>query len=316
MIRRQHPLLILLIVLLTSSAVGQESPCSTRTLLVNVLDQEGKRVEVSADSFRGKYHRQPVDILSVASEAQPPRIVLLLDGSGSVSSSGRWQAEQLLAADIIRSSPAGSSFALMVFTDQIRVNVRFAEGLAAVAWKLDELPSEPRGKTAIYDSILAALDELSPPREGDVIYVITDGADNKSTNGPSQVELRLLNSGVRVFAYLLVSSLASRARTPEEAGGPHALEELVKHTGGAVSSFEYADYPPHRLSDREAATIVASARLLYPLMQRAYRFKIAMPPDIDKPRDWTLEVMEGNKKSHLQVIYPRLSPCAAEAPSK
>ncbi|HKS95120.1 MAG TPA: vWA domain-containing protein [Terriglobia bacterium] len=243
-------------------------------------------------------------------------MVLLLDGSGSVSSSGRWQAEQLLAADIIRSSPAGSSFALMVFTDQIRVNVRFAEGLAAVARKLDELPAEPRGKTAIYDSILAALDELSPPREGDVIYVITDGADNKSTNGPSQVELRLLNSGVRVFAYLLVGSLASRGRVPEGTGGPPVLEDLAKHTGGAASSFQVADSPPHRLSDRDLATIVLSARHFFPLMHRAYRIKIAMPPDIDKPRDWTLEVMEGNKKSHLQVIYPRLSPCAAEAPSK
>lgn len=65
MIRPQHPLLILLIALLTSSALGQEPPCSTRTLLVNVADQEGKPVEVSADSFRAKYRGRPVDILSV-----------------------------------------------------------------------------------------------------------------------------------------------------------------------------------------------------------------------------------------------------------
>ena len=39
-----------------------------------------------------------------------------------------------------------------------------------------------------------------------------------------------------------------------------------------------------------------------------------MPPGIDKPRDWSLEVMDGKKKSHLRVFYPRLSPCAAQNP--
>jgi VWA domain-containing protein len=304
-----------LILCLTSCLSAQEAPCTTRTLLVNVLDEKGKPAEVSTDSFRAKYRGHSVDILSATSIATSPRIVLLLDASGSISSGRQWKADQLLAADLIRASHSSSSFALVVFGSQIQIRVGFAEGLAAVTRKFDELPSEPRGPTAIYDAIFAALDELRPPREGDTIYVITDGEDNKSSHTPSQVEPRLLNAGVRVFAFLLVGSVPFRVRVPAESG-PRNLADLAQQTGGTTSSFEYVDYPPHQLSDRDLATIVASARLLYPLMQHAYRLKIAMPPGIEKPRDWTLEVMEGKKKSHLQVLYPRLAPCAAETPSK
>ncbi|HKS97158.1 MAG TPA: vWA domain-containing protein, partial [Terriglobia bacterium] len=213
-------------------------------------------------------------------------------------------------------------FALMVFSEGIKDKVGFAQGSAALVKKLNDLPGELKlipkyeRKTALYDAVLVALDELNPPRQEDAIYVITDGEDNRSHAKPSEAESALLAAGVRLFTLLLYDPTMRRGRPVGNVWEADDLVRVAKHTGGAVSSFEYADYPPHRLSDRELATIVASARLLYPLMQRAYRIKIAMPPDIDKPRDWTLEVMEGKKRSHLQVLYPRLSPCAAEAPSK
>lgn len=233
----------------------------------------------------------------------------------------KWDAEQLLAEDIVRDLP-DSSFALMVFSEGIQDKVEFAQGSAPLVKKLNDLGNElkviPKNerKTALYDAILTALDELNPPRREDAIYVITDGEDNRSHAGPSEAEDALLVAGVRLFTLLLYDPIMRRGRPVGNVWESDDLVRVAKHTGGAVSSFEYADYPPHRLSDREVATIVASARLLYPLMQRAYRIKIAMPPDIDKPHDWTLEVMEGNKKGHLQVLYPRLSPCAAKTPSK
>ena len=207
MIARKSVLLGAVILSSVSSLPAQQAPCSTRTLLVNVIDQEGKPAQVSADSFRAKYHGHSVDILSVTSVAASRRIVLLLDATGSMQDGLKWEAEQLLARDIVQ-GPPDSSFALMIFGSDIEDKIGFAQGPVALAKKLNDLPSElqaiPKGerKTALYDAILAALNELTPPREGDTIYVITDGEDNRSTNKPSQVEPRLLAVGVRPFAFL------------------------------------------------------------------------------------------------------------------
>lgn len=162
---------LLLVAFLAGGLFGQESPCTTRTLLVNVIGQEGKPAQVSADSFRAKYRGRPVDILSVTSEAKSRRIVLLLDASGSMQEALKWEAEKLLARDIVRGLP-NSSFALMIFASGIQDKVGFARGPAALAKKLNDLPSElqtiPKGegKTALYDAILAGLDELSSAARG------------------------------------------------------------------------------------------------------------------------------------------------------
>lgn len=148
-----------------------------------------------------------------------------------------------------------------------------------------------------------------------MIYITTDGNDNKSSREPFQVEPRLLTAGVRLFAFLLPEPLV-RGRTPEGNADPQKLEELVRHTGGgaAVATFEVAGFSPHRLSNLDLSTIPVLARQLYPLMEQSYRLQIKMPPGINKPRDWSLEVMDGRRTSHLRVIYPRLSPCAAQNP--
>jgi len=159
-------LLILLIPLVAWDALGQESPCSTRSILVNVVDQEGRPVQdLRGDNFRAKYHGHPVHILSASLDAQPRRIVLLLDASGSMQDALKWGAQERLARDIVRGLP-NSSFALMIFTSKVQDKMGFALGPVALAKKLDNLPSEiqaiPKDErhTALYDAILAALNEL------------------------------------------------------------------------------------------------------------------------------------------------------------
>jgi VWA domain-containing protein len=308
---------LLLVTFLAVGLVGQEPPCSTRTLLVNVLDQKGMPIQgVHADNFRGKYRGHPVDILSVTPEALPRRIVLLLDASGSMQTGGQWDAEQILATDIVRQALPGSAFALMVFAREIRDKVGFAQGPAALANKLDSLAAEPpvipvgHRATALYDTIVAALAELDPPRQGDVIYVISDGMDNRSASKPSTVERRLLASGVRLFVSLFVPT-GVRVRPQPGDNGPDVLRDTVKRSGGMFSFFA-GDFRVGRLSKRELATTLLAARLMYPVMERPYRVEIKIPPGVDKPRDWNLEVMEGGKKRRVQVLYPRLAPCPAE----
>jgi len=166
-----------------------------------------------------------------------------------------------------------------------------------------------------------------------VIYIISDGEDNESTNKPATVERRLLASGVRLFVFLLVPAgvrrvepqferngldpsreMGVRVRPEPYRYGPDALRDTAEHSGGMVSSFA-GDLWWQRLSKQELATILTAARLMYPVMERSYRLEIRIPPGADKPRDWSLAVMEGKKKkSLLQVLYPRLSPCPAQNP--
>lgn len=315
---------VLLVALILSSALclsAQEAPCSTRTLLVNVLDQKGWPVNgLGRERFRAKYRGHAVEITSVADTIRPRRVVLLLDASGSMQDGWQSKTEQMLAADVVRDGIAGTSFALMVFSSRVQDETNFAQNSDILAKKVKHLsdafeaiPKNER-KTALFDTIIGALDELSPARPGDIVYALTDGGDNTSVHRAAEVERRLLAAGVRLFAFLLVDSPMLRGRTAEETQGPGVMSELCRHTGGVLASFASSRSTPHSLSERDLARIIVSARTLYPIMRRSYDVKIKMPAGIDKPRDWDLEVEEGGKKVRYNLIYPRLSPCVAPEP--
>lgn len=303
---------------------AEDPPCSTRTVLVNVLDKKGLPVEgLGRDNFRAKYHGQTVEITSVTRDAGPRRLVLLLDLSASMQDKWKWKTEQTLAADAVRQNTPGTSFALALFGSEVEDQVNFTQGLEPLAKKLIELPNALQAirskghQTAIYDAVQEALDGLSPAREGDAIYLLTDGLDNHSKRSSGQVEPALLSARVRMFAFLFPELSMGRTAMPTgRQEGPDRLTALVKHTGGALTSFG-TDVPTSYLTlpDPEMARAVSRARGLYPLMRESYRLKIENPPNVDKPSDWNLEVLdEKGKKAHYDLIYPRLAPCAAHEP--
>ncbi len=295
---------------------GQEPPCATRTVLVGVINRDGSPVEgLEAANFRAGF---PVQILSVAHESRPRRIVILLDASGSML---RGMANSLsVAVHMASYAPANSAVSLLTFGGRIVGRVDFAGGRQGVLQELENIrlgrtsKAYGTGRTALYDAILEAVKTLGPSSEGDVIYAITDGGENASHNRHREVDNALLGAHLRLFAFVLASP---GARTPEEMSGPYTLREFVLNSGG---NFAYAgplgveiDGEHPRPADDAAAMDVALRRL-YGQMTDVYRLEIKLAAPVDKLRSWKLELVErlGVNKKNLHLLYPhKLMPCNA-----
>jgi len=97
-------------------------------------------------AFQASLRGQPVKIVSARINADQPRVVLLLDVSGSMN---RWMDKaRLLARDFIVSSPK-PHVALVTFSDHIVDTLGFERGPDAILQKLTTLNSY--GSTAIFE---------------------------------------------------------------------------------------------------------------------------------------------------------------------
>jgi hypothetical protein len=297
---------------------AQDAPCTTRTILATVIDQQGNVVRgLTAANFRGKFRGQPVRILSLAPDNHPQRIVIVLDLSGSMwGEHGEWEIVPELIADAFRIMAAECSFALVVFSGAILESTGFGQTTTTLEKKLAALSREPEKfrknrKTALYDALMAALVKLSPSVQGDAIFVITDGADNSSKTKPSEMENAFLKAGVRVFAFMPLARIDHRMRTPEEILGPELIQNLVRVKGGNLVSYVSATqyFEPSAEARMQIRTAVSP---LYEQMGQYDRLEIRLPAPLEKPRSWKLEVVDENGKPNrnLRALYPKqLMPC-------
>ena len=314
----------LLLLWVVSSLPAQEPPCSQRTVLATVIDREGNPVRgLTAANFRGEFRGHPVQIVSATLDTRPRRIVVLVDASGSMTeadSRKKWDTAKMIALDFLASTK--SSVSLLTFSTTVLEKVGFESDTTNRAKKaaaIDRARKEPaKGirKTALYDAVKAALTDLSPPSQGDVIYAITDGGDYASRTRLAEVQKALLTSEVRLFAFLILTYRFPVA--PEEAEGPNDLLDLARRTGGHLVSL----YPDTALptgqywhDEQGRKAILAQASHLYQQMGEYYRLEIRLPLVVDKPRNWKLEVVDasGRPRRDVEVLYPRrVMPCSGD----
>jgi len=311
---------VVLLDLVISPLAAEDARCTTRTILATVIDRQRNVVGgLTPAHFRGKFRGKPVQILSVTPDKRHRRIVIVVDASRSMGGErGMWTLVTDLAADTFRLAPPNCSFALLVFSDTIKEWVGFNQSTTILAKKLATLQMEPNravGKTALYDALTAALVELSPPHQGDTMYVITDGGDNASKTGRSELETALVTSGVRLFAFMPLTHFdLLRSRALQEATGPSAMLDLAQVTGGNVFSHTSPTtwFIPSEKERRQQMRFALGR--LYNQMGRQDRLEIRLAAPVDKPRGWKLEIVDENGKPNreLEVLYPRkLMPCSS-----
>jgi len=213
--------------------------------------------------------------------------------------------------DLLTRAPAQIPIALSVFSNKAENKVGFNQGRAAIAAELavlrggrKALPKGERG-TALWDSVLDALEMFGTPHLGDVIYSITDGEDNESKHDYRKVEQALASSGVRLFAFLPRGELT----------GPQDLREAVAMTGGLSVTFRGIISPLLVLFTGPGGGSLPQPLhdALYREMAVFYRLDVELPEAVDKPRDWDLKLeAPGKNKKGWNLVYPReLMPCAA-----
>ncbi len=310
---RRRQLFVLVIAAVVSCRAQDDSGCLTRIVPVTVTDRKGQPVtDLTAERFRGRFRGQPVKILHARFQPAAGRLVVVLDGSGSMEMLlTRSRIGWTIAANAVATAPT-QAVGLLVFSDQTKLRVEPTPNRESVLQQLDTLLTKKErstalGRTALLDAIHAATQMLVPARTGDVILLISDGGDNRSKITERGLQRELATSGVRLYALVPTDPYPS---TTEEREGPGRMGRLAKTTGG------YAVFWNHRAQEAEGRQRLGSLlERMYYDFRNYYQLIVEFPLGADKPRDWKLEVLDERrmKMGRLNLFYPQVTPCPETA---
>ena len=279
---------------------AQESGVCSESVIVSVRDHRGQQVaDLLPSSFRATLGSSVLNIRSASFRTSSPRIVLLLDRSGSMNQS----FASTLAKNFVALNAGKAHIAVVLFSDHVIDTINFDTPRAEILQKLSKL-QELGGLTAFYNSLIYGASLFGTPEPGDAVYAITDGGDNESNSGKYGVERELQSKGVRLFAFDLSHRNFS---TEEEEAGHNNLRRLTEMTGGATISM--ASLP----AGKEGERLNADLRGLYEAMERFYILQVEAPT-LEKESRWKLEALDadGGKRKDVEVAYPgNLGPCSA-----
>jgi len=313
-------------VALCAPSAAQDVRCVQRALTLNVIDSRRSLIRLNNPAeLQGKFRGKQVKILSIKPDERPHRIVILLDGSGSMvdeSTKNKWKAAIYAASHLAKANLPNTSLALILFSNSIDEQIDFSSGSSAIAKRVSALEDDPgflkahiHAKTAMRDTILAALDLLGKTGSSDVVYAITDGGDNVSKSALREVRDALVRDEVRFFVALLSSDKRGPS-PPEQLNGPPEAAELAADSGGLVlgplgkGSLSGGRYD---LTEDERRAIAIALDGLYLAMTNNDVVTIELPRAANKWSSWSLDASPEQKAAHKDwlVVYPReLAPCA------
>ncbi|MGB9008008.1 MAG: VWA domain-containing protein [Candidatus Acidiferrales bacterium] len=305
---------ILIAVILGARTLLAQSPdCLHRTVTVNVLDSRKQIVTgIRPEDLSGSFRHKPVKIDFVAPVTSPPRVFIVLDASSSMTALRLvWNSYIEASNRLVDSVPAGTLVGLIVFATEIDKTIPLGNGTAEVKEELEKLRVgnesflKGRRTTALWDALNDAISQMDPAREGDAIYVLTDGVDTASKISTKTVKEAFLATGIRLFVYSVDNSAEP---LPELDLRYLDFQELAPLSGGfAVSVPSIAPYVPKPLSDKSGKRTDAGEMLLAQLRQIFYyqRVEIVLPEPPDKPEKWSLNA-KGSKFHDPVVVYPRM----------
>jgi hypothetical protein len=301
-------------------AAAQPAPNqSPSSLLVNALDRNGDAVrDLTKDNFRVKVNGHPAALLDARYSLAPRRIVILLDVSGSMvngTGSRKWQIARDAVGDLLASTPADVQLALLTFSSRIGDVFDFPHGRSSITTWLNSGPSQRSTvkalpETAFFDAVAAAAKLLDPARDGDVIYVITDGGDNRSHLSDADEKKRLLQSHIRLFAFLFAEEMP----TPEESSGADSVVNLARDTGGYVfrvsSHWDGTAMADNDHNDRLRERMRLFGRALNIQVNGFYSLLLDAPTPTRKLSKVSLEIVDGKGKvrKDLTSIYQGILP--------
>ena len=287
--------------------LAEENPpaCQAPTIVANVRDKQGNLVPaLQPESFRVKLGDESVSVKSVATGTGTHRIVLLVDISGSINKSEHtWEVARVVAGNLLVAAPSTLRVALVLFSDHIIDTIGFDRPASDIVERLAKLETG-KGRTALLDSLAYAANLLGSPVAGDSVYVISDGGENASHAHRSDVENRLLATGVRLFAFVVRPQYP--LPTPEEAAEAALLPEVTSMTGGGI-----IDAAP-AVSLTEGSGLRPALSRLYDRIARFYQLQLTVPQRWAKKKRLRLEVVDesGRNRKDLSLSYPEyLLPC-------
>ncbi len=317
---------------LSLGGAAQTDTCSRRTILVSAANRDWAPIlALQPADFLGEYQGKPIRIVSVSADEAPRRIVILLDISGSLGGQqlkgpGAWRLGLALASNFAQAKLENTELALIIFNEKIREKMDFDSGREKIVERLRQIGSDPnyekknvKGKTALRDAAVTALELLGQQNQNGAIYAITDGGDNASAVKEGELRHRLTQSGVRFFVSVVTSPSGNNNRTPEELQGSDTIPEFARSNSGAMFG------PVIQAGSGIAVVGLDSTRNLkisdvlsnfYRTIQDGYRIEIESPRAQDKWSSLKLDLSKPSRSRFkgYQLGFTRdISPCEAHS---
>jgi len=181
-------------------------------------------------------------IVAFSTEDAPISVGMIFDSSGSMSD--KIEKSKEAALQFFKTSNPQDEFMLINFNERPNLISAFTSKFDNLEDRL--IPVKAGGKTALLDAIYLGLAEMKKgTTDRKALLVISDGGDNHSRYTERDVKQAVKEADVEIYAVGIFEPLASRGRTPEEAGGPGLLADLAQVSGGRMFSVE----DPNELPD-------------------------------------------------------------------
>ena len=283
----------------TSNPDSQTNDCSQRSIPLTVVKNSNATWDWHSLTLTVGGKQVPMD--SMLAAPQPPRVLILVDSSGSMHPGygTRWATALRTAAFALDAAPLDSPVSLGTF-DQHDYFGKF-ESRQEVARELLALNQKEAGHgTALYGALKDAATHLQPAQFGDAIFLVTDGGDNRSGDLQTKAQQILAAQGIRVFVFMVFDR---DFKTPEEREGPELMNEVAKATGGAV--FE-EPWSKEWVGSDEAKRLMMHIRTMT-------RWPYVLQFKLDQPLQKTakLKISPPDSRS-LELAYPHeILPCFA-----
>ena len=294
--RGNQIIVALIFTLFATRLCAQTASCFQRSVSVNILMQGTKTQELMASELAAKLGKDQVKILSVLPGEPPHRVIVLLDSSGSVLSSPfAWQAYLAMARNLLTNLPEGTPATLVVFADLIDMKIPVTDDRAKLESQFKTLETgwgyfrKPRA-SAIWDAMKATSDMFGEPREGDVLYVLSDGGDNASYIKFKDVETNFRSKPIKL------QLISIRVEAPSHAGAEalQKLKNLAMETGGATTE----------ISGK------SKLQSIFQAVPRFYRMEIEVPARLKNTEKSTVTVTGATIEGTDVKYSGRLASCS------
>src|SRR6185436_385817 len=179
------------------------------------------------------------DIADFRSDLSAVSVAVLLDTSGSMHISGKWDAARDAVSKLAAELESGRDhIALFAFDNELHVIQPFTTSPDAIVTAMGKV--KPWGSTAMFDAVSETGKKLA--EEGGMrraIVVVTDGLDNRSHLDATDVSAAASAIDVPVYSFVVSSPLdktnegiASESGTLTKSRG--TLDDLSRWTGGGA----------------------------------------------------------------------------------
>jgi Mg-chelatase subunit ChlD len=289
------------------------SQCAESKLLVNALNRDNRRIAgLKAADFAVTLGKKQASITKVEMHPLAPRVIILLDVSGSMGEHQLPKAERFVMQTLLQEFPADIPLAVMTFSDGPQLIADFSlnrESLRSSVFSVLNRRETWKGRTQLASAIEKAIDAFGAPVIGDSILLVSDGGANWNEHNGFGAARLLNSSGVRLFAHLWNED--GLRGTMEELTGQSVTSQVVEKSGGGLfwSVPNDLGFQPAKIVelDREIVGQIA--------------FPYLMNLQLEFSGKWTpvrLKI-DKNKVSDRQKIrlqYPQeLPPCTTSDPS-